>query len=77
MRNAKREARNVASKKQLSVVFCAAKPPKARSEASRRLAETKTQDYATVEKCQARNEQFVALRQVRSGSLGSSGGFVF
>ena len=39
----------VASKKQLSVVFYAAKPPKARSGASRRLAKTKKHDYATVE----------------------------
>ena len=39
----------VASKKQLSVVFYAAKPPKARSEPSRRLAEATDRDYATVE----------------------------
>ena len=38
----------VASKKQLSVVFYEAKPPKARSRQSRRLAEAIGDDYATV-----------------------------
>ena len=39
----------VASKKQLSVVFCAAKPPRARSRQSRRLAKTIGGDYAKEE----------------------------
>ena len=52
----------VASKKQLSVVFCAAKPPKARSEASRRLAEAKTRDYATVEENKQKTTKCCFLR---------------
>ena len=39
----------VARKKQLSVVFVAAKPPRARSRQSRRLAEVIGDDYAKVE----------------------------
>ena len=38
----------VARQKQLSVVFDEAKPPKARSGASRSLAQAKLRDYATV-----------------------------
>ena len=40
---------NVARQKQLSVVFGAAKPPRARSRQSRRLAKAIAEDYATVE----------------------------
>ena len=40
----------VASKKQLSVVCCAAKPPKVRSRQIRRLAKATDDDYATVER---------------------------
>ena len=38
----------VTSQKQLSVVFGAVKPPKAKSRQSRRLAKAKGDDYATV-----------------------------
>ena len=57
----------VASKKQLSVVFYAAKPPKARSRQSRRLAKAKGGDYATVEGKTKKTTECCFLRSETAG----------